>query len=130
VSAFPTLSHFALIALGGGLGAMARHLVGWGSLRLMGPGFPWGTLCVNVMGSFAMGVLIGAMVKQGTSENIRLFLGVGLLGGFTTFSAFSLDAIRMFETKAYGPFAAYVGASVILSLLAILLGLFLMREMA
>ena len=109
---------------------MLRHLVGWGSLRLMGPGFPWGTLCVNVVGSFAMGILIGALVKQGGSEGVRLFWGVGLLGGFTTFSAFSLDAIRMLETKAYGPFAAYVGASVGLSLVAVFLGLLLMREIA
>ena len=116
-----------MVGLGGGLGAMMRHLVGWGSLRLLGPGFPWGTLCVNVVGSFAMGLLIGAMARHGGTDNLRLFLGVGLLGGFTTFSAFSMDAIRLLETKSIGLFVAYVGASVGLSLVAVLIGLMIMR---
>lgn len=117
------------VALGGALGASARHLLSGAALRVTGSGFPVGTLAANVIGSFAMGVLVGWLaLKVNGGENLRLFIGVGLLGGFTTFSAFSLDAMLMFEKKAYGAFAGYVGSSVILSLLALMAGLFLARR--
>ncbi|MGB0908671.1 MAG: fluoride efflux transporter CrcB [Maricaulaceae bacterium] len=117
------------VALGGAIGASARHLLSGAAFRMAGPGFPVGTLAANVIGSFAMGVLVVWLtLKVDGGANLRLFLGVGLLGGFTTFSAFSLDAMLMFEKKAYGVFAAYVGSSVILSLLALAAGLLLARR--
>jgi CrcB protein len=98
-------------------------------LRMFGPGFPIGTLLANVIGGLLMGLLIGWMVRDMPEggNTIRLFAGVGVLGGFTTFSAFSLDALRLLETKSYGLFFGYVGASVILSIAAVALGLFIMR---
>ena len=117
------------IALGGALGASGRHLIGQMIQKGAG-GFPLGTMGVNVIGSFLMGVLIGWLaLRVDGGQNWRLFLGVGLLGGFTTFSAFSLDAIILLERKAYGPFIAYVGGSVILSLAALMIGLILMRKL-
>ena len=122
------MNNFLLIALGGGLGASARYGLSQLSARMLGGVFPWGTLAANVLGGLAMGVLFGYMMaRTGASPALRLFLGVGVLGGFTTFSAFSLDAMRMLETKAYGVFFGYVGASVVLSIAAVALGLFLMR---
>jgi len=114
------------VALGGAIGASARYLVSVGTMRLMGPGFPWGTLAVNIVGSFLMGVLIVVLAHKG---GIRMapFLVTGVLGGFTTFSAFSLDAITLFERGATGQAAAYVAASVVLSLAAIMLAMALAR---
>ena len=98
-------------------------------MRAAGPGFPYGTLSANVVGSFLMGVLVAWLAARSAGDSAwRLFIGVGLLGGFTTFSSFSLDAILLLEKKAYGPFAAYVGGSVTLSLLALVLGLLLARK--
>lgn len=118
------------VALGGAIGASARHLVGIGAKSWFGTGFPYGTFIVNVLGSFLMGLLIGWLaLKISGHENLKLFLATGLLGGFTTFSAFSLDAIQLFEKKDYAAFAGYVGGSVILSLLALFLGLIIMRKL-
>ena len=123
------MSSLLYVALGGAIGASARHLLGGAMLRLAGPGFPYGTISANVIGSFLMGVLVAWLAARSAGDSaMRLFLGVGLLGGFTTFSAFSLDAILMLEKKAYGPFAAYVGGSVLLSLAALLIGLTLARK--
>ena len=117
------------IALGGAVGASGRHVIGQFVHKITGHGFPYGTMAVNVIGSFLMGILIGWLAMRGSGgENWRLFLGVGVLGGFTTFSAFSLDAILLYEKKAFGAFTAYVGGSVILSLIALMTGLFLMRK--
>ena len=122
------------VAFGGAIGASARHLLGGATLRIWGPGFPWGTLIANVLGGLLMGALIGWLAFKGSQfaggagESVRLFLGVGILGGFTTFSAFSLDAILMIEKKAYGVAAGYISASVLLSLLALFLGLVLARK--
>ncbi len=126
------MTSFLTVALGGALGASARHGLGLAVLRLFGPGFPLGTLLANVFGGLLMGLLVGWLMRDGAqnTETIRLFAGVGVLGGFTTFSAFSLDAMNMIQAKAYGPFLGYVGASVILSILAVALGLFLMRGAA
>ena len=123
------MSSLLYVALGGAIGASARHLLGGAMLRAAGPGFPYGTLCANVIGSFLMGVLVAWLAARASGDSaMRLFLGVGLLGGFTTFSAFSLDAVLLLEKKAYGPFMAYVGGSVALSLLALMLGLMLARK--
>ncbi|MEP3654724.1 MAG: CrcB family protein [Litorimonas sp.] len=123
------MTSFLTVALGGAIGASARHGLSLAMLRLFGPGFPIGTLLANVIGGLLMGVLMGWLVRDMPTEanSIRLFAGVGVLGGFTTFSAFSLEALRMLETKSYGVFFGYVGASVILSIAAVALGLFIMR---
>lgn len=123
------MTSFLTVALGGAIGASARHGLGLAMLRIFGPGFPMGTLLANVIGGFLMGVLMGWLVRETPegANTIRLFAGVGVLGGFTTFSAFSLDAMRMLETKAFGQFFGYVSTSVILSIAAVALGLFIMR---
>ena len=101
-------------------------------LRLYGPGFPLGTFLANIIGGLLMGLLMGWLIREAPegSNSIRLFVGVGVLGGFTTFSAFSLEAMRMLESKSYGIFFGYIGASVVLSIAAVALGLFLMRGTA
>ena len=117
------------VALGGAMGASARHLLGMATFKALGPGYPYGTLAANVLGGFLMGFLyIFLITKFHGGTNLRLFLGVGLLGGFTTFSAFSLDAFLMFEKKAYGALLGYVGGSVILSIGALMIGLILARK--
>ena len=117
------------VAAGGAIGASLRHLVGLWTLRQFGPGLPVGTLGVNVLGSFLMGVLAAWLLARGAGQGFALFLGTGVLGGFTTFSAFSLDAVRLLEAKGMGAFAAYVGASVGLSLIALVLGLALAKAL-
>lgn len=118
-----------LVAVGGAIGASLRHLSGMAALRIMGPSFPWGTLFVNVFGSLLMGVLIAWLVKRtgGTSQEVRLFFATGILGGFTTFSAFSLDMANMIERGATGPAMAYLAGSVLLSIGAIFIGLWFGR---
>jgi fluoride exporter len=124
------MPNLLLVMLGGALGAGARHLVGVATLARFGPGFPWGTLIVNLGGGLLMGLLAGWLVRAGGTEQTRLFLAVGLLGGFTTFSAFSLDTWLMIERGALGPAAFYVGVSVLGSVLLLLAGLWLMRSPA
>lgn len=126
------MNHLLLVMLGGGLGAGLRHLVALGTLRAFGPGFPVGTLTVNVVGSLAMGVLIGWLVRHeaAQAQNLRYFLATGLLGGFTTFSAFSLDTAVLWERGDTGLALVYIAASVLLSLIAVFAGLFLMRSFA
>ncbi|GHA94631.1 putative fluoride ion transporter CrcB [Algimonas arctica] len=119
---------YLLIALGGGIGAMGRHGLGQLTFRVFGPGFPVGTLAANVLGGLLMGLLAGWLATKDGGQNLRLLLGVGLLGGFTTFSAFSLDAFLMFEKGRYGVLAAYVGGSVILAIAAIAVGLLIARK--
>ncbi|GLQ37846.1 putative fluoride ion transporter CrcB [Rhizobium albus] len=120
--------HTLLVALGGGLGAALRHLTNLAAFRLLGPNFPFGTLAVNVIGSFLMGVLVEVVARRfGASAELRLFLATGVLGGYTTFSAFSLDTIVLWERGAPGLAVAYVGLSVLLSLAAIIGGLWLAR---
>ena len=117
------------VALGGALGASGRHLLGMATLKTLGPDYPYGTMAANLIGGFQMGLLAGWLaLKVSGGENLRLFLGVGLLGGFTTFSAFSLDAVLMYEKKAYGALISYVGGSVILSIGALMIGLILARK--
>ena len=113
-----------LVALGGAVGAVARYGVGLGAARLFGLAFPWGTLLVNVVGGLAMGVL--AAEAGPDQEALRLALGVGVLGGFTTFSAFSLETVRLMEHQP-GLAMLYVAASVLLSVGACWVGLSLGR---
>lgn len=118
------------VALGGALGASARHLLGLAALKAFGPSYPYGTMAANIIGGFLMGLLAGWLaLKVSGGTNLRLFLGVGLLGGFTTFSAFSLDAVLMYEKKAYGALLGYVSGSVILSIGALMMGLILARKL-
>jgi fluoride exporter len=116
------------IALGGALGALGRHVVGSQLSRLLGTDFPWGTLTVNVVGSFVMGALVELMaLKIQVSPEVRAFLTVGLLGGFTTFSAFSLEVALLYERAALGLALAYVLVSLIASIGGLFVGLWLAR---
>lgn len=125
------LGHFLLVGLGGALGTMMRHGVGLFTLRYIGTGFPWNTLAVNIFGSLAIGIIIGALAHITTwSQEIRLFAVVGVLGGFTTFSSFSLDTILLFERGQVMTALSYVVASVVLSVLAAFGGLGIMRMVA
>ncbi len=115
------------VALGGALGASARYMTGIATARLLGKGFPWGTLTVNIVGSFLMGVLVVALLHLSANRYAPLLM-TGVLGGFTTFSAFSLDAITLYERGQGALAAAYVAGSVILSLAALFAGLTLARS--
>jgi len=116
------------VALGGGFGAAARYLTTEWAGRRYGE-FPYGTMIVNIAGSLLMGLVIGwLMTKAAGSDSLKLFLATGFLGGFTTFSAFSLDAMNLLEEKSYGGFAAYVGGSVIVAILALVIGLYISRK--
>lgn len=122
-----------LVFLGGGIGAAARHGVNIAAARLLGTAFPWGTLTVNVFGSLAMGLLVAWFAFRtdvGMTQHTRLFLTTGILGGFTTFSAFSLDTAVLWERGAMGIAAAYVAASVALSILALFAGLWIVRTIS
>lgn len=124
--------HLGLVALGGGIGAGCRHLVNLAALRLFGAGFPAGTLTVNVLGGLLMGLIAGsfALRAPGDGEGPRLFLTTGILGGFTTFSAFALDTIVLWERGAAGVALLYVVLSVLLSIGAVFAGLSLVRGLA
>ena len=119
---------YVIVFLGAGVGGAMRHGVNVGAARLFGYGFPLGTFIVNVSGSLAMGLLAGYFAyRTGISQHMRLFLTTGVLGGFTTFSAFSLDSALLIERGHYGQAAAYVVASVAASLAAVFFGLALFR---
>jgi fluoride exporter len=118
---------YLIVFAGAGLGGALRHCVNLASERLAGA-FPYGTLFVNVAGSLLMGLLAGYFAtRAGIPQHVRLFLTTGVLGGFTTFSAFSLDAALLIERHAYWSAAAYILGSVILSLAALFAGLSLFR---
>ncbi len=120
-----------LVFVGGGLGAVARHGVNVVAGRLLGTGYPWGTFAVNVAGSFLMGALVAWLtVKYEGGQGVRLFLATGVLGGFTTFSSFSLDAVVLWERGAHAAAAGYVAASLVLSVLGLVAGLALVRAWA
>lgn len=114
------------VALGGAIGASGRYLTGVLAVRVMGHGFPWGTLVVNVLGSFVMGVLV-VVLTQMSATRLAPFLMTGVLGGFTTFSAFSLDAVTLFERGDMWGAVLYVGGSVTLALLGLVLGMMVTR---
>jgi fluoride exporter len=120
--------HYALVFIGGGIGAALRHGVNRASLALIGPGYPAGTVIVNIVGSFLMGALASWFAHRvGHSQALRLFLTTGILGGFTTFSAFSLDTAVMWERGDYGGAAVYVVASVVISIAGLFAGLAVTR---
>ena len=113
------------VMVGGAIGAGARHLIGQIMLARLGPGFPWWTLVINILGSLLMGLLIGWLARSGGSDTARLFFGVGILGGFTTFSSFSLQTLDLLQAGEPGRAALNVGLSVALGLTAAALGFML-----
>jgi len=122
---------YLLVFLGGGFGAMLRHGVNLGAARWLGINFPWGTLLVNVTGSLVMGLIAGFFaLKSGQSQEWRLFLTTGILGGYTTFSAFSLDTALLYERGEIGIAALYVLGSVALSVAGLFIGLWIVRSLA
>lgn len=124
------MNQIILVAAGGAVGSVCRYLVGVGLLRLAGPAFPWGTLAVNLVGCFAIGLLAELIVARfGASPEMRLLLITGFLGGFTTFSAFALDAVSLFERGETLSSLVYVGVSVGLSLVATVAGIGVMRSL-
>ncbi len=124
--------HLLLVALGGAIGAGCRHLVNLGVMRFYGSGFPFATMFVNVAGGLLMGLTAGyfALRYTGGGQGARLFLTTGILGGFTTFSAFSLDAVILWERGDLFAALAYVVLSVLLSIAALAAGLYFMRAIA
>lgn len=126
------MTHLLLVAAGGAIGASLRHLFGLVAMRLLGAGFPFGTLGVNILGSFLMGALIAwfAFRSESDVQAARLFLATGILGGFTTFSAFSLETVLLWERGELGLAATYVITSVVLSVAALVAGLTMVRSMA
>jgi len=124
------MNALALVFIGGGLGAVSRHLTGMAVMRVSGARFPWGTMLVNIAGCLAMGLLIAWLARRSAGgSDLRLLLATGFLGGFTTFSAFSLDAVTLYERGALTAAAAYVIASVTVSILALFGGLWLARQL-
>jgi CrcB protein len=122
--------NYFFVGLGGGLGALARYVVGRQMTRTFGTDWPYGTFTINVLGGFFMGLLAGVLAHRGGAgqERWRLLLGVGVLGGFTTFSAFSLETALMIERRQLIPAAFYDAASVGLSVLALFAGLLVARR--
>jgi CrcB protein len=111
------MERLLIVGLGGALGSMARYGAGVAAARLApGAAWPWATLSVNVIGGLLMGLLVGWLAQRGQGgESLRLFAAVGVLGGFTTFSAFSLETVQMIERRQFGLAAAYVALSVVLA---------------
>ncbi|MBJ7447831.1 MAG: fluoride efflux transporter CrcB [Brevundimonas sp.] len=124
------MTRFLIVAAGGALGAVARYGVGTLAGRLGASHWPWGTLTVNIVGGLLMGALTGWLAFRGGlyAESIRLFAAVGILGGFTTFSAFSLETALMIEKRQLALAGGYVAASVVLSILALFIGLMVARR--
>ncbi|MEM7570268.1 MAG: fluoride efflux transporter CrcB [Pseudomonadota bacterium] len=121
---------YVLVAMGGGLGAALRYGSVQAATRALGHSFPYGTLIVNVVGSFCMGAFVVWLASRSSGDAaLRLLFATGLLGGFTTFSAFSLDALTLYERGAYGATAAYVLLSVGISLAAIAVGMWGARSL-
>ena len=126
------MTRFLIVAAGGGVGAALRYGVGLGLGRMLpGAAWPWGTFAVNGLGGLAMGLLVGWLAQRGVSnaETWRLLIGVGLLGGFTTFSAFSLEVALIIERRQMGLALGYALASVIVAVVALFVGLWIMRRM-
>ncbi|MEH2514895.1 CrcB protein [Bradyrhizobium sp. AZCC 1610] len=120
---------YLLVFFGGGLGASLRHLINLTCARALGTGFPWGTFIINITGSTVMGLIAGYLAfKGGASQPWRLFLMTGILGGYTTFSAYSLDAALLYERGELASAALYVVGSVVLSIAGLFAGLALVRQ--
>ncbi|MBT8408353.1 MAG: fluoride efflux transporter CrcB [Alphaproteobacteria bacterium] len=122
------ISTLLQVALGGAIGASARYLAGVAAIRLLGPGFPWATVTVNIAGSFLMGAFVVLAAHRGLTHMSPLIM-TGLLGGFTTFSAFSLDAVTLYERGAMAQAAGYVAGSVILSIAGLFAGMAVARAL-
>ncbi|NJC42709.1 CrcB protein [Brevundimonas alba] len=125
------MTRLLIVAAGGALGAVARYGVGaWSARLLPAATWPWGTLAVNVLGGLLMGLLTGWLAFRGglNTESIRLFAAVGVLGGFTTFSAFSLETALMIERRQFAMAGGYVAASVVLSIAVLFVGLMVARR--
>lgn len=122
--------NYLLVFIGGGLGASLRHAVNMLCARSFGTAFPWGTFIINITGSTVMGLIAGYLAfKGGASQHWRLFLMTGILGGYTTFSAFSLDAALLYERGETGLALLYVLGSVALSIAGLFAGLALIRQL-
>ena len=125
------MTRLLLVALGGAIGASARYGLGLAALRLApNAAWPWGTFAANVIGGLLMGLLTGWLALRGGAgqETVRLFAAVGVLGGFTTFSAFSLETLLMIERRQWALAGGYVGLSVVLSVAALFVGLMIARR--
>jgi len=122
---------YLLVFVGGGLGATLRHFINVFCARCMGTGFPWGIFIINISGSTVMGLIAGYLAFKGeASQAWRLFLMTGVLGGYTTFSAYSLDAALLYERGELMLAALYVVGSVVLSIIGLFAGLALVRHLA
>ena len=122
---------YLIVFLGGGFGAALRHGINLTAPKMLGTAFPYGTMLINVSGSFIMGLVAGYFAFKGdASQSWRLFLTTGVLGGYTTFSAFSLDAAVLYERGEVGLAALYVLGSVVLSIAGLFAGLALVRQFA
>ena len=120
---------YLIVFLGGGLGAAMRHGINLATARALGTAFPYGTLLINITGSFIMGLIAAYFAFKGdASQHWRLFLTTGILGGYTTFSAFSLDAALLYERGEFGMAALYVAGSVVLSIAGLFAGFALVRQ--
>ncbi|TKT70565.1 fluoride efflux transporter CrcB [Afipia massiliensis] len=123
--------NYLLVFVGGGLGASLRHAVNVGCARAWGLNFPYGTFLINITGSLVMGLIAGYLAFKGdASQPWRLFIMTGILGGYTTFSAFSLDAVTLYERGEIGMALFYVVGSVVLSIAGLVAGLALVRHFA
>jgi CrcB protein len=123
--------NYILVFVGGGLGASLRHFINVACAKGFGTNFPFGTFIINIMGSTVMGLIAGYLAFKGeASQPWRLFLMTGILGGYTTFSAFSLDAVLLYERGAIGLAAFYVVGSVAFSIAGLFAGLALIRYLA
>ena len=124
------MNSYLLVFVGGGLGASLRHAVNMISARGLGTAFPWGTFIINISGSLVMGLIAGYLAFKGeASQPWRLFLMTGILGGYTTFSAFSLDAALLYERGEIASALFYVLGSVVLSIAGLFAGLALVRHL-
>jgi fluoride exporter len=123
--------NYVLVFIGGGLGSSLRHLINVASTRWLGTAFPYHTLIINITGSLVMGLIAGYLAFRGeASPHWRLFLMTGILGGYTTFSAFSLDAALLYERGEMALALLYVAGSVMLSIAGLFAGLALVRHLA
>lgn len=122
----------ALVFLGAGFGGVARHLVGVLATRMLGGPFPWGTMLINISGSVLMGLLMGwAMLRpDGATHNLRLFVATGVLGGYTTFSTYSLEAVMLWQRGDIAAALFYVFGSLICGVAGLAVGLAVMRSLA
>ncbi len=117
------LGNAALVAFGGAVGSVARYLVGTALVAMLGPAFPWGTLTVNVTGAFAAGVLLGVGDARGVPDATRLLLLTGFLGGYTTFSAFAVETMRLAEQQGALVAGGNVGANLVVGIAAAAIGI-------